>query len=148
MPDTPDRARPQTLLAFDFGHRRIGVAVGQQITDSANPLGTATNGVGGPDWAQISHWVDEWRPDRLVVGLPLHADGSPSDLSADALEFANELARYERPVDSIDERFTSMEARGILKQKRASGRRGRIRKKTIDATAAMLIAERWLSQNS
>jgi len=147
MPDTPDHRKPETLLAFDFGHRRIGVAVGQQITASANPLGTASNGPGGPDWPQISRWVEEWQPDRMVVGLPLHADGSSSDLSADALDFAKELARYERPVESVDERFTSMEAREMLKQERAKGHRGRIRKQTVDATAAKLIAERWLTQH-
>jgi len=146
MPDTPDNRKAETLLAFDFGHRRIGVAVGQQITASANPVGTVSNGPDGPDWPQISRWVAEWRPDRFVVGLPLHADGSRSDLSTDALDFARELARYERPVESVDERFTSMEAREMLKQERAKGRRGRIRKQTIDATAAMLIAERWLTR--
>ena len=148
MPDTPEPLRAETLLAFDFGHRRIGVAVGQQITASARPLGTAANGPSGPDWPQISRWIDEWQPDRLIVGLPLHADGSASDLSEDALGFINELARFERPVESVDERYSSLEARELLKRERASGRRGRIDKKTIDATAAMLIAERWLSQNS
>lgn len=148
MPDTPEPLSAETLLAFDFGHRRIGVAVGQQITASASPLGTASNGPSGPDWPQISRWIDEWQPDRLIVGLPLHADGTPSDLSADTLGFINELARFERPIESVDERYSSLEAREILKRERSSGRRGRIDRETIDATAAMLIAERWLSRNS
>ena len=148
MPDTPELLGTETLLAFDFGHRRIGVAVGQQITASARPLGAATNGPSGPDWPRISRWVDDWQPDRLIVGLPLHADGTPSELSEDTLGFINELARFGRPIESVDERYTSLEAREILKRERASGRRGRIDKETIDATAAMLIAERWLSQNS
>ena len=148
MPDTPEHRAPETVLAFDFGHRRIGLAVGQQITESANPLGAATNGSSGPDWQQISHWVDEWNPDRLVVGLPLHADGTPSDLSRDALEFVAQLARFDRPVMTVDERYTSIEARELLKQERTSGRRGRIRKEMIDAAAAVLIAERWFTQNS
>lgn len=148
MPDTPEPLSTETLLAFDFGHRRIGVAVGQQITASASPLGTARNGPSGPDWPQISRWIDEWQPDRLIVGLPLHADGTPSALSADTLSFINELACFERPIEAVDERYSSLEAREILKCERASGRRGRVSKKTIDATAAMLIAERWLSKNS
>ena len=102
MPDTPEHNKPETLLAFDFGHRRIGVAIGQQITASANPLGAAANGPAGPDWSQISRWMDEWNPDRLVVGLPLHADGTPSDLSRDALVFVAQLGRYGRPVETVD----------------------------------------------
>lgn len=148
MPDTPEILASETLLAFDFGHRRIGVAIGQQITASARPLGAAGNGPSGPDWSKISHWIDEWQPDRLIVGMPLHADGTPSELSADTLGFINELGRFERPVESIDERYSSLEARELLKAERASGRRGRIDKESIDATAAMLIAERWLSRNS
>ena len=146
MPDTPERKRPETLLAFDFGHRRIGVAVGQEITASANPLGTASNGPSGPDWQQISRWIDDWHPDRLIVGLPLHADGTPSALSEDARQFISQLARFERPVESVDERYSSVEAREILRQERASGIRGRICKEIVDATAAMLIAERWLTR--
>jgi len=148
MPDTPETLGSETLLAFDFGHRRIGVAIGQQITASARPLGTASNGPSGPDWSQISRWIDEWQPDRLVVGMPLHTDGTASDLSADTLGFINELGRFERPIESVDERYSSLEARELLKQERVSGRRGRIDKESIDATAAMLIAERWLSRNS
>ncbi len=148
MPDTPERNRPETLLAFDFGHRRIGVAVGQQITNSANPLGTVSNGPSGPDWTQISEWVDDWNPDRLIVVLPVHADGTTSDLSNDAVDFMDQLARFKRPVEPVDERYSSLEAREILKQERASGLRGRVRKEMVDATAARLIAERWLTQNS
>ena len=146
MSDTPDHHNPETLIAFDFGHRRIGVAVGQQITGSARPLGAASNGSTGPDWQQITHWIKDWNPDRLVVGLPLHADGTPSELSGDAMGFAGELARYERPVETIDERYTSLEAGEMLKRERNAGRRGRIRKETIDAAAAVLIAERWFAQ--
>lgn len=148
MPDTPEHNKPETLLAFDFGHRRIGVAIGQQITASANPLGAVANGSAGPDWSQISRWMDEWNPDRLVVGLPLHADGTPSDLSRDALVFVAQLGRYGRPVETVDERYTSLEAKELLKRERQTGRRGRIRKEMIDAAAAVLIAERWFAQIS
>ena len=148
MPDTPEDHRPETLLAFDFGHRRIGVAVGQEVTASANPLGAAANGPSGPDWSRISRWMDEWNPDRLVVGLPLHADGTVSDLSRDALEFVDQLARFDRPVMTVDERYTSIEARERLRREREAGRRGRVRKEMIDAAAAVLIAERWFTRSN
>ena len=149
MPDTPERsATPSILFAFDFGLRRIGVAVGQQVTGSASPVGTARNSDAGPDWDRISRWIEEWRPGLLVVGMPSHADGSPSDVTRAARQFAAELARFGLPVDTIDERYTSVEAAEKLRTARAQGRRRRIRKPVVDAAAAVLIAERWLAQNA
>ena len=148
MPGTPERgADPVTVLAFDYGKRRIGVAVGQQITGSASPIGTAANTDAGPDWATIDRWVREWSPQLLVVGMPWHADGSPSDMTNDVKCFAVELGRYSLPIAEVDERYSSIEAEEQLRAARAEGRRGRIRKETIDAAAAVLIAERWLAQN-
>ena len=147
MPDTPERRPAETLLAFDFGHRRIGVAVGQRVTGSASPVGAAANGEHGPDWARIERWLDEWRPDRLVVGMPYHADGSRSPMAADVDRFIAALARFGLPVDSVDERYSSREAEGLLRDARADGRRGRIRKTEVDAAAAVLIAERWLREH-
>lgn len=138
MPGTPE-----TILAFDFGSRRIGVAVGQQVTDSANPLGVVRNGDKGPDWAHIQRLIREWSPARLVVGMPLHADGSPSAVTRLVESFMQGLARFELAIDSVDERYTSVEAEQRL---RAEGARGQIRKETIDSTAALLIAERWLKK--
>ena len=139
MPGTPE-----TIIAFDFGLRRIGVAVGQQVTNSANPLETVHNGSDGPDWQRIEHLIKEWRPQRLIVGMPMHADGSPSETGQHARSFADELARFERPVELVDERYSSVEAEAALKAKREQGLRGRIDKASIDSAAAMLIAERWL----
>lgn len=139
MPATPD-----TVIAFDFGLRRIGVAVGQQVTDSASPLGTVPNTHDGPDWQHIGRLIAEWRPQRLIVGMPSHADGSASDLGVLVHDFMRDLKRYELPVASVDERYTSLEAAARLKKRRAAGVRGRIRKEMIDAGAAVLIAERWL----
>ncbi len=143
MPDTPE-----TILAFDFGLRRIGVAVGQQVTASATPLGTITNGSDGPDWHAIAALVEEWQPARLIVGMPGNADGSPSDIAGEVRKFIADLGRFRRPVESEDERFSSLEAAERLKSERAAGIRGRISKGMIDSTAAMLIAERWLNRNS
>lgn len=139
MPGTPE-----TIIAFDFGVRRIGVAVGQQVTNSANPLETVTNGADGPDWQRIEQLVREWRPQRLIVGMPLHADGSPSDIGRLASAFADALERFELPVERVDERYSSVEAQAMLKAQREQGLRGRIDKATIDSAAATLIAERWL----
>ena len=133
-----------TILAFDFGRRRIGIAVGQQVTGSANPLSVARNGDSGPDWQVIDKIVQEWQPACLVVGMPSHVDGSRSPFAAYVDEFIKELDRFERPVHTVDERYTSREAEEMLKSERASGVRGRINKEMIDSTAAVLIAERWL----
>jgi putative Holliday junction resolvase len=140
MPDTPE-----TVLAFDFGLRRIGVAVGQSVTASASPLGVIANSGNGPDFDAISRIVDEWRPSRLIVGLPMHADGSPGEMQAHVEAFAKELLRYQLKIDMVDERYTSREAETVLKKARASGSRGRISKEMIDSAAAVFIAERFLT---
>ncbi len=144
----PDNAGPETILAFDFGLRRIGVAVGQDVTGSASPLGIATNSDTGPDFAVISRFIAEWRPNRLVVGMPAHADGSPSAIHDHVLAFIDELGRYELPVATVDERHTSKQAEAVLKSARAAGTRGRISKEMIDSAAAVFIAERFLASHT
>lgn len=145
---TPDGPGPRTLIAFDYGKRRIGAAVGQAVTASASALGAAANGPAGPDWVALDAWVRDWQPEQLVVGLPLHADGSPSAMSDEAAQFAAALAeRYALPVDTVDERYSSLEAGERLRAQRAAGLRGRVRKAEVDALAAVLIAERWLAGN-
>lgn len=145
MPDTPDTAMPQTLLAFDYGRRRIGVAVGQSVTGSASPLGVVVNTDAGPDQAALAALIKEWRPALLVVGSPAHADGSPSDMQESIEHFIEILAEFELPIDTVDERYTSIEAAAKLKDARAAGARGRITKESIDSAAAVLIAERYLA---
>ncbi len=140
-------ATPETILAFDFGLRRIGVAVGQQVTASANPLAVIRNTDDGPDWTAIGELIREWQPSRIIVGMPAHTDGSPSEIANKVRGFVGELARFERPVETEDERYSSLEADELLKSERALGLRGRISKEMIDSAAATLIAERWLSKN-
>ena len=115
-----------TIVAFDFGLRRIGVAVGQQVTGSANPLGVIRNSEAGPVWRAIDALLNEWQPDRLIVGMPSHTDGSRSEIANHVDEFLGELGRFERPIDTVDERFTSIEAEAQLKDARAAGARGHI----------------------
>jgi putative Holliday junction resolvase len=145
MPVTPDLSEPKTILAFDFGLRRIGVAVGQDVTGSAGALGVVANRENGVDHQAIAALIKEWRPSRIVVGMPSHADGSPSDMQEFVEAFIEELQRYGLDVDTVDERYTSVEAEHALKEARASGARGRISKEMIDSAAAVFIAERYLS---
>lgn len=138
---------PETILAFDFGLRRIGVATGQRVTASANPLGVVPNTDNGPDWNAIEKLVDEWRPGRIVVGMPTNADGSPGEIAPQVRRFISDLGRFGIPVDTEDERYSSLEASELLKSGRALGLKGRIRREMIDSAAAALIAERWLGRN-
>lgn len=136
---------PTTILAFDFGLRRIGVAVGQSVTGSASPLAVVANRDTGVDHSAIAALIREWRPSRLVVGMPAHADGSDSDMQQPVLAFIDELRRYDLPITTVDERYTSVEAERVLKEARAAGTRGRISKEDIDSAAAVFIAERYLA---
>ncbi len=148
MPDTPDRSRAETILAFDFGLRRIGVAVGQSVTASASPLGVVSNGNTGPDQNRIAAFINEWQPARLIVGMPAHADGSPSEMQSHVRRFIETLEDYKLPINTVDERYTSIEAESTLKNARAAGTRGRITKASIDSAAAVIIAERYLQSRS
>ena len=136
---------PATILAFDFGLRRIGVAVGQSVTGSASPLGVVANRESGVDHDAIAALIKEWRPDLLVVGMPAHADGSASAMQEPVCAFIEELSEHGLPVETVDERYTSVEAERVLKEARAAGTRGRIAKEQIDSAAAVFIAERYLA---
>jgi putative Holliday junction resolvase len=138
-------SQPRTILAFDFGLRRIGVAVGQDVTGSASPIGVVANREIGIDHDKIADLVREWRPTGLVVGMPAHADGSPSDIHEHVEAFIAALEAYGLPIDTVDERYTSVEAERALKGARAAGTRGRISKEMIDSAAAVFIAERYLA---
>ncbi len=129
-----------TLLGFDFGTRKIGVAVGQTVTGSAAPLRTLRAKNEKPDWAAISALIAEWRPEALVVGIPYNMDGSEVEWSAHIHRFVRQLeGRYRLPVYTADERLTSMEARSRLGAKA-------LQIEAIDAMAAKLILETWLSE--
>lgn len=149
MPATPDEpAAPPTvtsILAFDFGLRRIGVAVGQTVTGSASPLGVVDNTPNGPDHDRIAALVSEWRPDRLVVGMPYQAGGHTGDIGAAIRGFIGELEEYGVPIATIDESLSSREAEATLKAARQRGSRGRLKKSDIDAAAAVQIAERYIA---
>jgi putative Holliday junction resolvase len=135
------------LLGFDYGSKQIGVAVGQVITGQGRELCVlkAQNGV--PDWLRVEALVKEWKPDALVVGLPLNMDGTPSDMSARAERFARQLnGRFNLPVHTHDERLTTFEAKG---ERMARGQRtSSYRDNPVDAIAARLLLEGWLEANA
>jgi len=133
------------LLAFDFGFRRIGIASGNLHTRTASPLATLTVRSGIP-WAELDRTIDEWRPEQLVVGLP--SSDLANEVATRAEEFIAALReRYELPVASVDESFTSRAAYSELKEARQSGvLKTRVRKGQIDSHAACLIAEQWMSE--
>lgn len=138
MPDT----RAQSILAFDFGMKRIGVAVGQTVTASANPLPALNTKDGIPQWNQIQHLIDTWQADLLIVGHPLNMDGSNQFITDAAKRFANRLKhRFGLPVEQVDERLTTIAAREWAYADKS--RRGI----SIDSIAAKLILEAWLEQH-
>jgi putative Holliday junction resolvase len=138
---------PETVLAFDFGLKRIGIASGDTLTRGTAPRPAALSGPAGPDWTAIAREVDALRPARLIVGAPYNADGSEGPMTAAARGFAAELERrFALPVHLVDERFSSLEATAALRQQRASGtRRRRVTKADIDSTAAAVILGRFLA---
>lgn len=141
MPEAPATSRDITVLGFDFGTRRIGVAIGNTLTGTARPLALLPTRDGAPDWDAIARLVAEWKPARLLVGLPLNMDGSESESSTRARSFSRKLGgRMVLPVDLVDERLSSFEARGELA--REGHRHG---KPAVDAVAAMLLVEQWLA---
>jgi putative Holliday junction resolvase len=148
MPVAPDASvtsPAELILAFDFGERRIGVAIGNTGTRTATAVGVLP-ARGTPDWEAVTRCVRQWSPDRAVVGLPYNMDGSETVLTAACRQFAAELSkRYQLPVDLVDERLTSSAAQADLRDARRSGaRRRRVRREDIDANAARLILETWL----
>jgi putative Holliday junction resolvase len=131
MPEPRTPPRPQSFLAFDYGTRRIGVAVGNSLLRRAQPLTTVA--AAGDAWpAGVERLIGQWQPDALVVGIPLHPDGAPHANTRRAQRFARRLhGRYGLPVHEVDERYTSTEAL-------ASGAAD------VDAAAAALILEQFL----
>jgi putative Holliday junction resolvase len=133
-----------TVLAFDFGTRRIGVAVGETKVGVAHPLATLANR--DTTLNEIAALVAEWRPALLLVGLPTHADGTPHAMTSRARRFAAGLrARFALPVALSDERFTTREASSALRE--ASGSASR-RKAARDAVAAQILLQAYLDRRA
>lgn len=124
-----------TVIAFDFGLKRIGVAVGNTLLKQATPLQIIEAATNDAKFAAISEVLTEWQPDRLVVGLPLHPDGAEHEMSVRCRRFANQLhGRYGIPAVLVDERYTS----AVLHQQRGEH---------VDSDAAALILQQYFDQH-
>lgn len=126
------------LMGFDYGSKRIGVAVGQTLTATARPLAIVLVKNQQIDWARISVLIQEWQPNALIVGLPKHPDGSDSTTTIAASRFSRQLhGRYQLPVHTIDERLSSI----------AAAEQGKVKKgHHLDAVAAQIILETWFTE--
>ena len=135
-----------TVLAFDYGDRYLGVAVGETATRSARPLATIEAESNDARFDAIGKLVEEWKPALAVVGLPLHEDGSAHELDARVRRFANRIGgRFRLPVVLVDERFTSVEAEAVLAD---AGRGGRAAKGDVHPVAAQLILRSYFDDPS
>ena len=133
------------VLGFDYGARRIGVASGNRISQSARPLPALLAHHGKPDWPRIDALLTEWKPEALIVGLPLTLDGGEQAITRAARAFADALAeRGKLPVHLVDERHTSQEAARRFAMQRAAGSARRRDAANVDSLAAAVILERWL----
>jgi putative Holliday junction resolvase len=142
MPDPS--LRNTYILAFDFGLRRIGTAIGQFATGTASSLETISNGK-SPDWAAIDQLVKDWKPGHLLVGLPLGAEGEETKMSRAARKFGAQLgSRYDLDVSYGDERLSSHVAHEKFAQLRAQGSLRKKHARQLDSIAAQIILENWL----
>jgi len=134
----------QQVLGFDFGEKRIGVASGQSITCSSNPITTLDSTNNKPDWAAIEALISEWKPDALIVGLPFYLDGSKSEMTKRAEKFSRQLeGRFHLPTYTHNEALSSFEAEQFLQDKKKQHN-----KQDIDKIAAAIIVQSWLEQNT
>ena len=129
------------ILAFDFGTRHIGVAVGQTITKTSSPLTILNVAREGKEfWNTISNLIDEWKPDRLLVGKPLNMDGTPSDMMKKVDPFFQKLQKISNiPCELVDERLTSFEAKQLMQTDSKYDR--------IDDLAAKIFLDNWIEHH-
>jgi putative Holliday junction resolvase len=133
-----------TVLAFDFGTRRIGVAMGNTLMRIAHPLVTIEGERNDERFEAIAALVAQWQPGTLVVGLPMHADGTEHDMTHRAQRFARQLeGRFRLPVALVDERWTTEAAQSMLDDAGTTGRKGRA---VRDSVAAQLILQSWFDE--
>ena len=134
----------RTYLAFDYGEKYIGVAVGSRHSRLAEPLTTLRGSAKNPDWVRVSQLIEEWRPDALVVGLPLNMDGSDNPMTRAARAFGQRLKdRYNLPVHMVDERLSTLVARDTLNEAGVTMRRHKSR---LDKVAAQTILQAFLNE--
>lgn len=134
----------QNIIAFDFGLKKIGIAVGQLITCTSNPLSTIKVKNGKPDFKKIKKVMDEWNPYLLVVGLPLNMDGTEQFITKKTRNFSKILNKYFKiKVELHDERLSTVEARNRIFEQ---GGYRHLKKRNLDSDSAVIILESWLKQ--
>lgn len=140
-----DRQTSQRLLAFDYGLRQIGVAVGSTGFGTSEPLPILRARDGQPNWDEVGALLAEWQPNLLLVGDPLNMDGSVSELAERARKFARRLeGRFNIKTEMIDERLSSFE---VKQQQKTAGHRGDYTKQPVDSLAAQLLLQDWLRRD-
>lgn len=136
-----------TILAFDYGKARTGVAIGNSLTGTASPLTTINSSNKTQRWEAIDHIVEQWRPGQLLLGLPVSAAKQAPEFLGEIKNFGKRLqSRYDLPVALIDESNSSVEANQRLKYLRQQGRKKKLNKQEIDQHAAVIILERWMDE--
>jgi len=127
------------IIAFDYGEKKIGVAVGQTSTNTSSPLQIIFNKDNNTNWTSISSLLDEWKPDLILLGKPLNMDGSESEIMKKVDKFYKELKSiYDADIEFVDERLTTFEAREILKDEKHDN---------VDAHAAKILIDNWFNIN-
>ena len=127
------------IIAFDYGEKKIGVAVGQTSTNTSSPLQIIFNKDNKTNWVSISSLLDEWKPGLILLGKPLNMDGSESEIMKKVDKFYKELKSiYDADIEFVDERLTTFEAREILKDEKQDN---------VDAHAAKILIDNWFDIN-
>ncbi len=135
-----------SVVGFDYGKKRIGIASGQTITNTATPCTTINQIEGNPDWSSIENEIKQWKPQALIVGMPYHTDGSENKMTATCRQFCYELEkRFKLPVIEVNEALSSDEAEEELKKHLKINKQN---KHEVDRMAAAIIVQRWLNQQS
>ncbi len=138
----PEHDKIATFLGFDFGLKRIGVAVGQSLTMSASEVTVLKANAGVPNWVEVEKLIRDWQPAGIVIGLPFHIDGSEAPITEETRKFIRRVqGRFPTPVFVTDERLSTREAKSQLD---ALGPRSKGRTNKIDSLAAKVILEQWL----
>nr|Q9L3I7.1 RecName: Full=Putative pre-16S rRNA nuclease [Aeromonas hydrophila]CAB76923.1 hypothetical protein [Aeromonas hydrophila] len=134
----------RSIMGFDYGTKSIGVAIGQELTGTGQPLRAIKANDGIPNWDDIDKLLKEWQPDLLVVGLPLNMDGTEQEITVRARKFGNRLhGRFWQAVEFKDERLTTTDARARLFER--GGYRA-LEKGSVDGVSAQLILEAWMEE--
>lgn len=146
---TSDQTKQLTALAFDYGTKKIGVAVGQSITKTASPLAVLPARDGIPDWDTIEKLIQEWQPSLFVIGMPFNMDGSENNMTVRAQKFLQRLnGRFNLPCYSIDERLSSREAKEIRRNMAEAHGKSYNERDVIDSISAQLILENWFASDT